>query len=808
MKSVQQKFSALAVATLAFIATSVAPIAADAVIDDSQSLAMPEVGSYSLRVLTPTMLELTLINTKSADQPPAEWNFVGAGFTLSLPAIQEFTVTAGNQPVQVKSVGFKRRPLYAPLKVRDLRMANHLYLELNSPLPENTTVQVLNPNSRLWTTSRQFVTTNSPLRWSPAIHANHVGYAPNHPKKAMIGYYLGSGGELTIPAANGFKLVRVTDAAVVHTGTLTLRRDVGFSYSPLPYQQVYEADFSAFTTPGEYQLMVPGMGASFPFRIDSGTPALFARAFALGLYHQRCGGSNEEPFTRHEHALCHAAPAEVPTSAFAKVQEFLATVTADWQNEPRHTAPRLNTVDASLYPFVTQGKVNVALGHHDAGDYSKYTINSAGLIHHLVFAADAFTGVGELDNMGLPESGDGKSDILQEAKWEADFLARMQDADGGFYFLVYPKERRYEDNVLPEFGDPQVVWPKTTAVTAAAVAALAEIGSSPRFKAQFPVEAALYLQKAQLGWTFLMNAIARYGKDGAYQKITHYGHEFMHDDELAWAASALFVATGNPLYHQKLKEFFPDPNAESTRRWSWWRLFEGYGCAVRTYAFAARSGRLQSSQLDAAYLAKCENEIKLAADDHVRFSRDSSYGTSFPDTNKQYRSAGWYFSSERAFDVTVAYQLTPRTDYLETVVANFNYEAGCNPVNMTFITGLGWKRQRDIVHHVAQNDHQTLPPAGLPLGNIQAGFSFLYPYQSELGGLAYPPDGATSAPYPYYDRWGDSFNTTTEFVVMDQARSLASQLFCNPQHDSARNRSLHRPYYLGSALSQSHYRFE
>ena len=44
--------------------------------------------------------------------------------------------------------------------------------------------------------------------------------------------------------------------------------------------------------------------------------------------------------------------------------------------------------------------------------------------------------------MGIPESGDGKSDLLQEAKWEADFLAKMQDDDGGFYFLVYPKERR------------------------------------------------------------------------------------------------------------------------------------------------------------------------------------------------------------------------------------------------------------------------------------------------------------------------------------------------------------------------------
>src|SRR5450755_4007723 len=74
--------------------------------------------------------------------------------------------------------------------------------------------------------------------------------------------------------------------------------------------------------------------------------------------------------------------------------------------------------------------------------------------------------------LGIPESGDGKSDLLQEAKIEADFLAKMQDSDGGFYFLVYPRDRKYEDNVLPDHGDPQIVFPKTTAATAAAVAAL------------------------------------------------------------------------------------------------------------------------------------------------------------------------------------------------------------------------------------------------------------------------------------------------------------------------------------------------
>src|SRR5258705_11084722 len=120
-----------------------------------------------------------------------------------------------------------------------------------------------------------------------------------------------------------------------------------------------------------------------------------------------------------------------------------------------------------------------------------------------MFAVDSFAGVAALDNLGIPESGDGISDVMQIAKWEADYLASMQDGDGGFYFLVYPRDREYEIDVLPDHGDPQVVLPKTTSVTAAATAALAQCASSPTFKAQFPEAAALYLEKAKKGWEFL-----------------------------------------------------------------------------------------------------------------------------------------------------------------------------------------------------------------------------------------------------------------------------------------------------------------
>ena len=771
--------NSLAVALMCF--TSLSCAGSDTNAADDHLLLPPRIGFNQLRVLSPTVVELTLITTKPPSARPGQWNFVSDNGQLNLPPPAELVVTAGGQRVTVTAVGFKRRVRYAPLAKRDLRIGNYLYLQLGRPLRDNEAVEVTNPNLKHWDRQTTFKTAVDPLRYNPAIHVNQVAYVPNFPKTAMFGYFLGSLGELDITAATNFHLIDTHTKATVFTGELKSRRDAGFTETPPPYQRVLEADFTEFTTPGEYRLLVPGFGTSFPFLINDGGAAAIARTYALGLYHQRCGTNNSLPFTRFVHGPCHIAPAEVPTERFTDAAQFIVRASEDFAKNPRHVAPQLRDFRTSLYPFVRSGRIDVSGGHHDAGDYGKYTINSAGLIHTLVFAADALPGVGELDNLGLPESGDGKSDLLQEAKWEADFLAKMQDDDGGFYFLVYPRNREYENDVLPERGDPQIVWPRNTAATAAAVAALAQASSSPLFKRQFPDTAALYLAKAQKGWAFLERAIVKNGRDGAYQKLTHYGDDFMHDDELTWAACELFLATGTNSFHRELLNSF-NPADANTRRWGWWRLYESYGRAIRSYAFAAKTGRVTASQLDAALLRACENELLSGADDQLRWSQQSAYGTSFPTETKKFRGGGWYFSMDQAFDLAAASALDqpaqndPRPGYLKAILNNLNYEAGCNPVNVCYLTGLGWQRQDEIVHHYAMNDRRILPPDGIPIGNSQSSFMWLENYKDELAALSFPRDDADRS-YPIYDRWSDSFNVQTEFVAVNQARALATAAF-------------------------------
>lgn len=735
----------------------------------------PEIGEGGLRFLTPQVLEVVHINSKEPNLEPASWTFANEG-VFSAPDSNTFTLAIDGEPVTATIMGFRRRVLLARSGIRDIRIDNRLFLKLLSPATAGAKARL---EAKGWQNHATptgldelavYQATLDAGRRSPAIHTNHGGYISGLPKQAMVGCYLGTSGEMDIPSTS-FQIVRQEDGSVVYEGTLVPSVDIGFGDIPAPYNKVMKADFTAWNTPGNYKLQIPGLGHSLPFKISKESALYFARCYATGLLNQRCGQTFGRPYTRHGHAACHTAHSEIPTNA----PEFSAT----WQmiaacNEGSSgIAPRLVSAETQLYPILKKGPIDTSGGHHDAGDYSKYTINSAQLIHSLVFAVDAFPNVAQIDNLGIPESGDGKSDLLQKALHEATFLAKLQDDDGGFFFLVYPKNRKYENNVLPEHGDPQVVWPKNTASTAAAVGALADIASSPVFKRQYPQEAEQFLHQAKAGWEFLLRAIELHGKDGSYQKITHYGDLFLHDDELAWAAASMFAATGDPVCHSKLLEWY-DPAAGSTIRWGWWRLFEGYGCAARSYAFAVRTGKRNANEINATQLAKSEAIILARANDVKSWTNQSAYGVSFDTATKRFSSAGWFFPVERAFDIVVAEQISNDPENIRAVLSNINYEFGTNPLNLTYLTGCGLRSQEEIVHQFAENDDRRLPPSGIPIGSVQAGFVWNNQYQRELSQMTIPPDWISSGRYPFYDRWADTFNVTTEFVIAQQGKGLAA----------------------------------
>src|SRR6185503_9092871 len=85
--------------------------------------------------------------------------------------------------------------------------------------------------------------------------------------------------------------------------------------------------------------------------------------------------------------------------------------------------------------------------------------------------------------------------------------------------------------------------------------------------------------------------------------------------------------------------------------------------------------------------------------------------------------------------------------------------------------------QREVVDQYSNNDRHALPKIGVPISNLQEGFVWTFTYGWELTPLCYPSGGAATAPYPFYDRWSDFFNVTTEGSTSDTVRSFATAVW-------------------------------
>lgn len=772
------------------------------------NLALPQIGDHLMTVLSSTVIELKRISGKASPTSPVDgWDFIDATNTCTL-ASGDFTVTLNGAPVSVSFLGFKRRPIYAKLPVnanRHVLIESNIYLSITPAISQG-----LGPKPVVTVRSSRFPETFTgtwtPLN-SPVIHVNQEGYLPAGPKVARVSYYMGTAGELTIPANTSFSVHDATTMSWVTGGILQASADKGWdlNYGTLPYQQVWKADFSSLATAGTYRLYVNQIGYSLPFTINDGVPMRFLRAMALGLYHQRCGhqvpplSMNPLQVSRFTRGVCHMANAAIPlpASSFVRTWELIGGMNNNAITNPSHLYFAYNPSGPAT--------ISVSGGHHDAGDYSKYTINVAQLINSLVFAADSMPG-GNLDNLGIPESGNNFPDLLDEAALEAAYLSKLQDpSDGGFYFIVYPQTRDYELDVTPDQGDAQAVWPKNTSATAAAVAALAQIASSPAFKARYPSVAATYLQQAQAGWNFLQAAKTAYPVTstrpyGPYQKITFYGDAFQDRDEYAWAACEMYLATGQSTFHTELQATFGDPwDIAGTYYDQWAPLFEGFGRAARSYAFATQSGRVaqQGLTLDTGYLNKCRDRITTPhyfahgplANGGIatNWAGDDGFGTPLPLETKRLWNLGFsYFQSmERGAEIAAAYQLNNTASWRDMVFASLDYEAGCNPVNMSFLTGLGIRRPREIVCQWSLNDGRALPVTGIPVSNVTSDYGPVGDFYGgaqangwrpvELINLAFPPDTVNPAQpsrYAIRDRWTDTYNVNAEFTAVRLAGEM------------------------------------
>lgn len=149
-------------------------------------------------------------------------------------------------------------------------------------------------------------------------------------------------------------------------------------------------------------------------------------------------------------------------------------------------APNKGDTDVPCQPGVCDYRLDVSGGWYDAGDHGKYVVNGGISVAQLMStyertltapdAESAELGDGELR---VPERDNGVPDILDEARWEMDFLIKMQVPAGKpLAGMAHHKMHDAEWTGLPmkPHLDPQQreLHPPSTAATLNLAAAAAQ----------------------------------------------------------------------------------------------------------------------------------------------------------------------------------------------------------------------------------------------------------------------------------------------------------------------------------------------
>lgn len=311
----------------------------------------------------------------------------------------------------------------------DAAREHWIYLFLPHPLKNGQSYTLTTGSLATHSNSFTFTYHDQKSR-SEAVHVNQLGYRPDAPGKYGYFYHwMGDKGGLNLStwAGKSFSLVRTSDDVVVFTGQVTFRKAFNAAetgqLNETPNQNfigadVYECDFSAFQTPGEYRLSVADAGCSFPFRIapDAYTEAFFA--VMKGLYQQRSGIALTAPYTDQPRPAPHR-PGVTPL--FNNRLKYTSTRLHQLSNED-HSAADLPLIQAGI-----SGPVNTWGWYQDAGDWDSYFTHGrvpVELLFLYEMAPAAFTD-GQLN---IPESGNGLPDLLDEAAWLIRFYHRTRHA--------------------------------------------------------------------------------------------------------------------------------------------------------------------------------------------------------------------------------------------------------------------------------------------------------------------------------------------------------------------------------------------
>jgi len=498
---------------------------------------------------------------------------------------------------------------------------------------------------------------------SEAVQVNQVGYLPDAPEKfAYLSHWMGTSGPLSLDAYSNrsFHVINQSTEEALFSGVPKLRerrsdKDDHYVAENHAGADVWELNFSAFTNTGAYRIAVDGIGCSFPFEIGADVYREAFRTTARGLYHQRCGIPLEKQYTKYVRPRCHHP---------------------DDRTILQSTHKKMTKGNAfqELPETATEEKVEYWGGYHDAGDWDRgvqHLSVSDDLLLVYELAPEKFTD-GEL---GIPESSNGIPDIVDEARFNLDCYKRMQKEDGGvcggLESAGHPNmgDTAWDDS-LPLFAyAPDADASFRFAATASRMhGTMLELGRGDA--------AGEYLKAAEKAWEW---ALEKESDPGVSKKVR---------DLKLHAAAQLFHSTGKDCYHDAFKTNLM-VKTETSPLCEWGKYDQKW--AVWTYAMIDRP------EVD----PELKEMLRQATVTYVRSNcidtarrRARRYGYNW------YKPYG-HTSATTPFNLglIVAYEISGDEAFRGQMLLNCDNCLGGNPLNMVWVTGLGDRPCKAVLHH-------------------------------------------------------------------------------------------------------------
>lgn len=339
----------------------------------------------------------------------------------------------------------------------------------------------------------------SPSKEFPTtVFVNQAGYFPDSKKVATI-----------TSDAQRFEVISESGKSIYSGKTKPFGLD---KYSQ---DKVCLADFSSVKKSGRYNILLDNGDRSLMFEISENVYDNTLSDLIRAFYYLRCGcelkAENAGAFT---HKVCHDS-------------------------------------EAVLWDDHSHG-LDVSGGWHDAGDYGRYITAGCCALSHLLYAYKLFPNtLGEL-SLNIPESGNGTPDLLNECRYELEWMLKMQREDGGVYHKV--TTALHAPFIMPEDDKEQLFIFSVSSMATADLCAVCALASGIYKKYDEEFSQKLY-EASMSAYNWLENnpdfvefKNPEGNNTGSYWEHTDIDNRF-------WANCEMFSLTSDEKYHDRLRSY-------------------------------------------------------------------------------------------------------------------------------------------------------------------------------------------------------------------------------------------------------------